>query len=79
MRTLLAATLAAVLATSCAGPQRAEHKNLCEGSQTRCVAGDECSWDAERGCFFCVCRDPEDDPPAPDWLPERPGPPPPSP
>ena len=75
MRLLLAVATAATLA-ACAGPQRAEHKNLCEGSQTRCMSDEECSYDSTRGCFVCVCRDPEAAPPKPSWVPDHSGTPP---
>jgi hypothetical protein len=80
MLRLAALALAAAAALlACAGPGRAEHRNLCPDSQTRCVTGEDCSFDRNRGCFVCVCREPEAAPQRPAWVPEVPGPPPPRP
>ncbi|MFO0581575.1 MAG: hypothetical protein U0229_04810 [Anaeromyxobacter sp.] len=68
---LLAAALVTGMLTACAGPQRAEHKNLCPGSQTRCTTDEICSWDSTRSCFVCICREPEAGPQKPDWVPDH--------
>lgn len=69
--TLLAALAAAAALSACAGPQRAEHKNLCPGSQTRCASDEICSYDTTRSCFVCICNDPDAGPQKPDWVPDH--------
>jgi hypothetical protein len=80
VRPLLTAALLALATFGCAAQQRAEHKNLCPGETApRCMAEEVCGYDTARGCYLCSCRDPESGPQKPGWVPDIPGPPPPSP
>ena len=76
----LALLLLLLAAPACVGPQRAEHRNLCPGeSPPRCMSEEICAFDSGRSCYVCSCLDPEAGPQKPGWVPEIPGPPPPSP
>jgi hypothetical protein len=77
--TRVAAALLLLASLACATTKRAEHGNLCSGSQTRCNTEEVCAEDKGRGCWVCACREPDAGPQKPSWVPDVPGPPPPAP